>query len=91
MGVEAFFFNQQPVTLFEFYCSFLRVGTGLEMEAEFTKPELKGGYCMLVADRNKISECDGSRALVVSTQIHWQTQHSVPVLAACVESFCHVV
>lgn len=37
-----FFFNQQPVTLFEFYCSFLRFGTGLEMEAEFTNPELRG-------------------------------------------------
>lgn len=54
-----FFFNRQPVTLFEFYCSFLRVGTGLEMEAEFMNPELKGGgYCMLVTDRNKNSVRD---------------------------------
>lgn len=39
---ELFFFNQQPVTLFEFYCSFLRIGTGLEIEAEFTNTELRG-------------------------------------------------
>lgn len=48
VGVEALFlfcffsFNQKPVTLFQFHCSFLRTGTGLEMEAEFVNPELTG-------------------------------------------------
>lgn len=34
VGVEALF-NHQPATLFELLCSFLRIGTGLEMEVEF--------------------------------------------------------
>lgn len=87
-----YFFNRQPVTLFEFYCSFLRVGTGLEMEAEFTNPELKGGVTVCWwQTETRIQYAIGSRALVVSAQIHWQTQHSVLVLAACSKSFCHVV
>lgn len=70
VGVKAFFFffYQLPVTLFEFYCCFLRTGTGLEMEAEFMNPELRG-YSVLVADTNGKSVCNGSRVLIASTQI----------------------
>lgn len=62
------------------------------MEAEFTNPELKGGGGLLYVGGRQEQEFSmgGSGALVVSTQIHWQTQHSVLVLG-CSESFCHVV
>lgn len=80
-----FLFNQQPLTLFEFYCSFLRTGTGLEIEAEFRNPESRG-YCMLVAERSGTWACNGSRVPIASTQICWQRR--ALFLAAC---FSHSV
>lgn len=95
VGVEAFFIsiylfilNQQPVPLFQFYCIFQRTGTGLEMEAQFMNPELKGDS-MLVASRNGHSVCNGSRVLIASTQPPcWQRQHAPGCL---LHSFCQVV
>lgn len=40
VGVEALI-NQQSATLSELLCSFLRIGTGLEMEVKFMNPGLR--------------------------------------------------
>lgn len=51
VGVEALI-NQQPATLSELLCSFLRIGTGLEMEVKF----MNFGLRMLLYARGRHKE-----------------------------------